>query len=55
MKFEQILKDSNYKLTLFSQAEIDTLEAKITTREVRGKETAKDSPSSPSSPITGLI
>jgi type I restriction enzyme M protein len=40
MKLEQILKDSNYKLNLFSQAEIDALEAKITTRETRGKETA---------------
>jgi type I restriction enzyme M protein len=40
MKLEQILKDSNYKLSLFSQAEIDLLEAKITTRETRGKETA---------------
>ena len=38
MKFEQILKDSNYSLSLFTPEEIEDLENRITVREVRGKE-----------------
>ena len=39
MLIEQILRDSNYSLTLFTQAEINTLESNIISREVRGKNT----------------
>lgn len=38
MKLEQILKDSNYSLSLFTQNEIDELENRILTKEVRGKD-----------------
>ncbi|HZH32216.1 MAG TPA: N-6 DNA methylase [Pyrinomonadaceae bacterium] len=38
MKFEQILKDSNYSLSLFTSEEIDALESRITVKEIRGKE-----------------
>ncbi|MDT4955760.1 MAG: type restriction enzyme protein [Acidobacteriota bacterium] len=38
MKFEQILKDSNYSLSLFTPEEIEDLENRITVREVRGKD-----------------
>lgn len=36
MKFEQILKDSNYSLSLFTPEEIEALENRIIVREVRG-------------------
>lgn len=39
MKLEQILRDSNYSLSLFSQAEIDSLENRIFSKDVRGKDT----------------
>lgn len=39
MKLTEILKDSNYKLTQFSQENIEILEQKITIEEVRGKNT----------------
>lgn len=35
---QTILKDSNYHLSLFTKEEIDTLRAKIFTKQVRGKE-----------------
>lgn len=38
MKLEQILKDSNYSLSLFTAEEVADLENRITTREVRGKD-----------------
>lgn len=38
MKFEHILKDSNYSLSLFTPEEIEALENRITAREARGKE-----------------
>lgn len=38
MKLEQILKDSNYSLSLFTQNEIDALENRIEARQVRGKD-----------------
>ncbi|GAA4067700.1 N-6 DNA methylase [Amphibacillus indicireducens] len=37
MKLSDILKDSNYKLTQFSQDKIDTIEKRIFTKKVRGK------------------
>jgi type I restriction enzyme M protein len=38
MRFEQILKDSNYSLSLFTPEEIEALENRIAVREVRGKD-----------------
>ncbi len=38
MKLEQILKDSNYSLSLFTPNEIEELENRITTKEVRSKD-----------------
>jgi len=37
---QTILKDSNYHLSLFTKKEIEVLRGKITTKKVRGKETA---------------
>lgn len=37
--FQTILKDSNYNLSLFSQAEIDALKERIIVKESRGKDT----------------
>src|SRR5947199_9740044 len=39
MKLEQILKDSNYSLSLFTREEIEDLEGRITVKETRGKDT----------------
>ncbi len=37
MSYQQILKDSNYNLDLFTEAEIGAFERNISTREVKGK------------------
>jgi type I restriction enzyme M protein len=37
--FQTILKDSNYNLSLFSQAEIDALKERVIVKEARGKDT----------------
>lgn len=39
MKLEQIFKDSNYSLNLFTPQEQKELDDRITSREVRDKET----------------
>lgn len=39
MKLTDILRDSNYKLTQFSQEQIASLESQITLKEIRGTET----------------
>ncbi len=39
MKLTEILRDSNYKLTQFSQEQIASLESQITLKEIKGTET----------------
>jgi type I restriction enzyme M protein len=39
MKLTEILRDSNYKLTQFSQEQIDRLESEVFIQETRGKDT----------------
>ena len=39
-RIESILRDSNYRLAIFSQAEIDALCERITTRKTKGRDTA---------------
>jgi type I restriction enzyme M protein len=41
MKLSEILKDSNYKLTQFSQAQIQNLENQVIEKESKGKITYK--------------
>ena len=37
IKLETILKDSQYKLTQFTQGQLEELESKITSKEQKGK------------------
>jgi hypothetical protein len=42
MKLQQILKDTNYSLNLFTDAEIANLESRIYSKEIRAVEIAID-------------